>query len=231
MNQTTIDRGVYGEIKSSSLDDATRQAVDELIAAASARADEHGSWEFGAEFDNKGRGSAINKDLYAVGNDHHTGGLLIILQIRRYEKAHKNWWPSVRKNYFLVGYNEDGTAFSHPVSSSVVHSAIRREVDPILAAQNWMFNGDYTRMVRQGDLTLVPVKVAAAPALEETEATLEASHVLTADALRQNGHLYALNPTLVHIPGTHPTVSARGWFRVQVGERARYWKFARPSKD
>lgn len=230
MNQTN-DRGSYGEILPSSLDEATRRAVDELIGAASTRADEHGSWEFGAEFDNKGRGSAINRDLYAVGQDIHSGSLLIILQVRRYEKRHKNWWPSVRKNYFLVGYNEDGTAFSHPVSSNVIHSAIRRGADPILAVQNWMFNGDYTRMVRQGDVTLVPVKVAAAPEIEEIEATLEDSHRLTADALRQNGHLYALNPTLVHLPGTHPTVSARGWYRVQVGQRARYWTFARPSKD
>lgn len=231
--QTAYARGTYNEIKLDQISTELRTTVQQLIKAASEsdRADEHGSWEFRAEFDGKGRGSAINYDVYAIGSDYHSQGLLVILQVRKYEKLHKNWFPSIRKNYFLLGYNEDGSAFAHAVSSPVIHAAIRAGRDPILAVQNWIFDADYTKVIRQGDLALVPVRSIPAPEIDSTELVLVDSHHLTADKIRQNGHLYAQNPTLYHLPGTHPTVSGRGWYRVQVGNRAEFWKFAAPSRD
>lgn len=234
MNTSTqIKRGAYSEIKMESLDEGTRSAVRTLVENASnaAKIDEHGAWAFKAEFDRKGRGSAINWDLYAVGNDVHSGELLIVIQVRQFERRHKNWYGNVRKNYYLLGTNEDGTTFAHPVSSNVIHAAIRRDADVVLAVQNWIFDGDYANMIRHGDLALVPVKSAPAPLTDRTEMVLENSHQLTAQAIRLNGHLYAKNPTLVHLPGTHPTVSGQGWFRVQVGNRAAFWKFAVPTVD
>lgn len=230
----TFKRGYWDEILVRSLSDEMRQAVTELVTAAGNQGgvDEHGSWDFSARFDRKGRGAAINWDLYAVGNDMHDGRLLIVIQMRQYRQERKNRFGAVRKNYFLLGTNEDGSAFAHPVVANVVRRAINDERDPILACQNWIFGGDYGRMIRHGDLALVPVaKTPAAPAVETTHLVLEDSHELTAKAIRQNGHVYALDPVLVHLPGTHPTVSADGWHRIVVGQRGRFWSFAKPTVD
>lgn len=225
-------RGGYDEIVMSSLDTQTRQAVEELVKAAGSRADEHGSWEFGTAFDGKGRGQALNWDLYGIGNDVHQGTLLIVIQVRQYEKRHKNWMPNVRKNYFLVGTNEDGSAFAHPVPAQVVRAAVNAERDVVIACQNWIFGGDYSRMIRHGDLALVPLtKRPAAPAVPGSQMLLQDSHQIIGTQFRQNGHLYVQNPTLVHMPGTHPTVMGQGWFRVVVGARADFWRFAAPTKD
>lgn len=229
-----IKRGYWDEINISSLSDELRQAVTDLVKAAGDQGsiDEHGSWEFGCAFDGKGRGTSLNWDLYAVGNDTHDGRLLIVIQVRQYHKRTKNGYGNVRKNYFLVGTNEDGSAFAHPVSANVVRKAINDERDAVLACQNWIFGGDYSRMIRHGDLALIPLtKAPAAPAAETTSLLLEDSHELTATAIRQNGHVYALNPVLVHLPGTHPTVQATGWHRVVVGQRGKFWDFAKPTAD
>lgn len=199
-------------------------------AATAAKVDEHGSWEFGAAFDGKGRGSALNWDLYGIGADVHTGEALIVIQIRHYEKRRKNWFASVRKNYFLLGVNEDGTTFAHCVRAQVVQSAVARGVDVILAVQDWIFSCDYRRVIRQGDLALIPARPAG-DWIMETPLTLEKSHLLECDGARQNGHLYALNPQLTHLPGVHPHIEAHGWYRVITAKRADYWKFAAPTID
>lgn len=229
-----ITRGYWDEINISSLSDELRQAITNLVKTAGDQGsvDEHGSWEFGCDFDKKGRGEALNWDLYAFGHDLHDGRLLIVIQVRQYRKSTKNGYGNVRKNYFLVGTNEDGSAFAHPVSANVVRRAITDERDAILACQNWIFGGDYAHMIRHGDLALIPLtKAPAAPAVETTHLVLEDSHELTATAIRQNGHVYALNPILAHLPGTHPTVQATGWHRIVVGQRGRFWSFARPTAD
>jgi len=155
-----------------------------------------------------------------------------VIQIRQYEKRTRNGWGNVRKNYFLVGTNEDGSAFAHPVSANVVRTAIRLERDVVKACQDWIFGGDYARMIRHGDLALIPLsKRPGADVLATERMVLEDSHEVTASQFRQNGHLYVQNPTLVHLPGTHPTVSGQGWYRVVVGARADFWRFAAPTKD
>lgn len=229
-----IQRGLYNEIKLSSLDAELREQVMELMADAqsSAKVDEHGNWDFGIETDRKGRGSALNWDLYGVGHDVHTGALLIVIQIRQWRKTRTNGYPEVRKNYFLVGVNEDGSSFAHPVESRVIHAAIKADRDVILAVQNWIFGGDYARMIRHGDLALIPCsRRPSAPTANRRKMVLEGSHELSATAIRQNGNLYAKNPTLTHTPGTHPTVRGEGWHRVVVGNRAHFWKFAAPTID
>src|SRR5574343_499263 len=197
-----ITRGHYDEINMGTLDAEIREQVKALVAAAGSNVDEHGSWDFGCEFDKKQRGQALN------------------------------WDPQVRKNYFLCGTNEDGSAFAHAVPATVVRTAIGKNRDACLACQGWIFGGDYSRMIRHGDLALIPLsKAPGAPVVAETNLVLEDSHELTAKAIRRNGHVYALDPILVHLPGTHPTVQATGWHRVVVGERARFWSFAAPTAD
>jgi hypothetical protein len=228
----TIKRDSYNAIVMFSLDADLRNQVNELMvdAQSSEKVDEHGSWDFGIRTNKRGRGEALNWDLYGVGHDTHTGKLLIVIQVRQCKIT--KYGNNVRKNYFLVGTNEDTTTFAHPVESRVIHSAIKAGRDVVLSVQNWIFDGDYARMVRHGDLALIPCsKRPSAPTAPRKKMVLEGSHELSATAIRQNGHLYAKNPTLTHAPGTHPTVKGEGWYKVVVGNRAEFWKFAAPTID
>lgn len=229
-----MNRGTYGQIKMETLDVELAQAVRAMVAnAANAqKVDEHGNWEFGIEMDGKGRGSALNWDLYAVGNDYHNGGLLIVIQVRQFVRQRKNWYPEIRKSYFLIGTNEDGTTFAHPVQSQVIHHAIKKDRDVIMAVQTWIFGVDYTQVVRQGDVALIPMKrTPPANRVDYTAATLQDSHWVTADEMRANGNLYALNPHITHLPGTHPAYELAGWWKVVPGKRADFYEFAAPTID
>jgi hypothetical protein len=230
-------RGGYGEILQSSLTPELQKQVQDLVQAAgsSSKVDEHGSWDFGIEWNaRKGRGTALNWDLYGIGHDVHTNGLLIVIQIRQFHRHKAGYYPEIRKNYFLVGRNEDGTALAHPVSANVIHAAIRKGGDVVLRVQNWIFGFDYAQLIRQGDIALVPVsRRPAGERLSKRTALIEKSHDLKASLLIQNGHLYAKSPEMVHRPGTHPAVQGvkNKWYRVEVGNRADFWTFAAPSVD
>lgn len=230
-----IKRGSYNEILMSSLNPRTRKEVQNLIDGAtnSPKVDEHGSWEFGKSFDKKGRGHATSYDLYAVGRDIHSKRRLIILQIRQYVKQHKSWHPSVRKSYFLIGRNEDNSIFAHCVESRTVHSAISKGKDVIASVQSWIFGCEYSKVLRQGDIGLIPVKRVPQPeSVIESPVTLQDSHMLEAESIVSvGGATYAKNPHLHHLPATHPDVSGQGWFKIVVGNRAAHWNFAAPTID
>lgn len=235
MKATTYERDCYNAIRMNTINANTRKQIMNLFSEASAaeKVDEHGSWDFGIDFDKKGRGSALNWDLYGFGRDIHSKRLLIVIQIRQFIRRSANRFPEIRKSYFLIGRNEDNHAFAHAVESRVIHSAINAGRDVVKAVQDWIFQCDYKKVIRQGDLALVPVSKVnpAAVTLEGNTHLLEDSHQLTASDIRKNGVLYALDPALLHIPGTHPAVSAKGWYKVVVGKRAEHWDFAAPTID
>jgi len=133
----------------------------------------------------------------------------------------------------LIGRNEDETYFAHPVSAGVIHSAIKSGRNVVRACQDWIFGGDYGRMVRQGDFAFLPVRKPGADAQCVAPARiLQESHYLIADEARKNGHLYAKNPSLYHLPGTHPDLeNLPGWWRLIEGRRGRFWSFAAPTVD
>ena len=232
---TTIQRNYFNAIVLSSVDAETRSAVRKLVEDASnaAKVDEHGSWDFGIDSNRKrSRWTALNWDLYGFGNDLHSGKLLIVIQIRR-SSTERGRYVNVRKNYFLVGTNEDDSTFAHPVESVVVHAAIRKGKDVILAVQDWIFGGDYAGMLRQGDLALIPMRRRPAKdsRIAKRTMTIEGSHELKASSIWHNGGLYAKDPTLTHTPGTHSVVAAQGIYKIVVGNRANFWQFAAPTVD
>lgn len=235
MNEDTKNtRGRFDEILLSTVNPKTMKRVNKLIneAAAGAHVDEHGAWEFGADIDRKRRGVALNWDLYGYGLDFHSGRMLAVIQVRQYHKQCAGWWPSIRKNYFLIGSNEDGTVFAHAVQSAVVRSAIRRDRPVIRAVQDWLWDADYSKVVRQGDIGLIPRRSKPKGESIDDSVTVEGSHHLSAaEILRDGKHLYALNPAMVHVPGTHPSVSAVGWYRVASAKRAPTWDFAAATVD
>lgn len=231
----TYQRDNYNAIQMNCVPAATRKIMSNLMADAqkSTKVDEHGSWDFGADFDSKGRGSAINYDFYAFGRDIHNKRPMIVIQIRQYIKKYKNYPGTTRKNYFLVGRNEDNTTFAHSVESRVIHAAVTAGRDIVKSCQDWIFGADYRKVLRQGDLALVPTKKQ--PKGEEVSTTslvLEDSHQLLAANIVKNGDvLYAKNPELWHIKGTHPALYEEGWHKVVVGKRAPHWAFAAPTID
>jgi hypothetical protein len=233
--QTQTQRGSYGEIPLYHLDAETRSQVAALVeaAASAAKIDEHGTWDFGiAPLNRRGtRWQALNWDLYGHGHDAHTGELLVVIQIRQAVSGRR--WNKIRKNYFLVGQNEDGTAFAHPVRAHVVHHAIRAGRDVVKATQDWIFGGDYAQLLRQGDIALIPLRRACGERTPLQMMVLEDSHELHASEIRlgADGVVYAKDPTLIHLPGTHPTVGAAGWHKVITGRRASFWRFAAPTVD
>ena len=100
----------------------------------------------------------------------------------------------------------------------------------ILAVQNWIFGCEYTSILRQGDLAMIPVsKVPKETPIETNQMLLEKSHMVIAEEFRQNGNLYAKNPNMVH--DVHPTVSGQGWYKIIVGKRSNFWNFAAPTID
>ena len=228
-------RGRYGEIPLYALDAESRAQVAALVAdaAGAAKIDEHGSWDFGiARLNRRGtRWQALNWDLYAYGTDVHSGTLLAVVQVRQVISGRR--WNRVRKNYFLLGQNEDGSTFAHPVSAHVVHHAIRAGRDVIRAVQDWIFGADYGEVRRQGDLALIPLRRACGERTPLQMMLLEDSHELQASEIRfgAGGVVYAKDPTLIHLPGTHPTVGAAGWHKIVSGRRAAFWRFAAPTVD
>ena len=233
--QTQTQRGSYGEIPFYTLDAETRERVAALVeaAAGAAKIDEHGSWDFGiTRLNRRGtRWAALNWDLYGYGVDAHSGAPLAVIQVRQSVAGRR--WNQVRKNYFLVGTNEDGTAFAHPVSAHVVHHAIRAGQDVVRRVQDWIFGGDYGQVRRQGDIALIPLRRACGERTPLRSLLLEDSHELQASEIRfgAGGVVYAKDPRLDHTPGAHPPVTATGWHKIVSGRRASFWTFAAPTID
>jgi len=232
-----MERGMYGEIKMSTINESERNQIRQLVEDANSGAaiDEHGAWNFGIQSSNRSgtRGLALNWDCYGFGNDIHSGVFLTVIQVR--QTSWNKYGNSSRKSYFLLGMNEDRTTFAHCVESRAIHNAIARGHDVVVAIQTWMFGCDYNKVIRQGDLALVPVRSPKGDKTNERAASIGSSrgysHLLQCDEVRRNGNLYALNPVLTHNPGTHRKISARGWYKVVNSNRARFWDFSRTHVD
>lgn len=232
-NTIEVTRGNYNEITSmpTEIKALCSQLLDGVRNAA--KIDEHGGWEFGILESNynKGRIHTMNYDWYGVGYDQHDGGFLGVIQVREFYRRKANRFPEIRKSYFLLGQNEDGTYFAHPVESRVIHNAVKKGADVVEAIQSWIFGTDYSKVIRQGDLCLIPVRSVKGEDVG-TEKIIEKSHRLMADRILQNGDIYCINPNLVHLNGTHPTLqNLEGKYKVVVGKRAAFWSFAKPTLD
>lgn len=185
------------------------------------------------DFDRKGRGSCLNYDIYGYAADG-----LIVYQARQAFRDRANGYLQTHKTYALAGRNESGTPFWHPISSAIVHAAIRENGDDpahvVIKAMAWIFEIKIDALgsiVRQGDVALVPAKPRGA-SIGTTEATLADTHILSAAELRQDGErLYARNPAMRHSRNQHADVAADGWYRVAVGRTVRAWDFSPRSVD
>lgn len=197
------------------------------------------AWETGIESDKKHRGESVNVDVYGV--DAAQG--LAVVQVR-WCRFHPRRWNKVRKDYYLIGRNENGNAFAHPVDSPARSKTALATVDgPVrfVLAKIWECReSQLAGLIRNGDVALIPMakidqkRIAAMLEKWDGQRVLIAdSHLVEAEEIFTRGsELYARGAvTIRHTKGQHPTVSGAGFWRVQHGVRAATWGFTHPTAD
>lgn len=189
------------------------------------------AWTTGIESDKKKRGSAIN--IQVTSEDVWQGQTLALVQVRE-AVFHPNRFTSVHKQYFLVGRNENATAFAHPVKAT-----IRNSVRQILARVWDCDVRDLDDIQRNGDVAFVPVRTPPAVLLPPVDPSTNSiivahSHKLVGNIFTdERGRVYVRKTgKLVHTKGQHPTAKVKeGLWRVAVAKRDLYWAFSRPTAD
>ena len=132
-----MKRGKYGQIEIDSIPSRQYHAISNLVQDL---VDHNHEWEFGAEFDDKKRGYAVNWDVYEYGRHPETKRLLAVIQVRKFSRKFKNHYANIQKSYYLIGRNAD-EPFAHCVESRVIHAAIRKNQNVINAVQKWINKG------------------------------------------------------------------------------------------
>lgn len=249
-----ITRDEYGALRVEQIDYTTAQNIVErewlisqpnplalarkcVAAIENQGVDEHGGWKQYADFDKHRRGSCINVDIYGIDAEND----LYICQVRQFTRQYKNGFGNTKKSYFLIGYNENGNPFAHPVSGHKIHAAIKKDPSPespVRAARAWIWGikeDQLDRVLRNGDTALIPAKRPPKTAEEITPDNgmmkIIDSHYIYSRDIRLNGDIYAHNPTLRHFKNQHPTQKGKGWYKIVIGNRAQNHDFARPTID
>jgi len=223
MNTTDFNRNSYNAIEN----------VPVFAANLMREAETAGAWRTGIESDRRQRGSAINCDLY--GYDEAQG--LAVVQVRE-ATFRPGRYTRVRKDYYLIGHNEIGTFFAHPVASPAHSSKALASPEATIRyvlAKIWdCRESDLDDIERQGDVALVPVSRLPTHAVQvATPVMIRDSHVLTGDVWQCDGRYYTRRGSrLIHAKRQHATVKAKaGLYRVQEGIRATTWGFTAPMGD
>lgn len=224
------------------------------------------SWDVGRHSGSEG-GFYVNISLYDVATDlmrlPGTAPALpcALVQVRYYAPVPRDSFgesfPGIRKNYALVGRNEDGSAYSHPVTCHA-----RRVRGPLGSmcskAQAWIFGLKSSvkdraallrQMWRQGDVALSPAELSAgrrspfegtAPKFTRTLPFRRPVQVMDTHWLDRfsevtvdrNGEvLEVVDPVLVHRRGEHLPLRLAGRYRVHRGQRAAWHDHAVPTFD
>jgi hypothetical protein len=146
----------------------------------------------------------------------------------------------VRKDYYLVGTNENGNAFAHPVETvarSKTAMATASGGVALALSRIWDCPVDDLHAIRRnGDVAFVPLGRLPADAVEvgENGLTFADSHVVTAEHIYRTPdgtHYVKGRAWLRHEKGQHKAVQCSGVYRVQVGVRAKTWGFTAPTAD
>lgn len=221
------DRNSYGALKSTPdwLDAITR----ELDGTA---------WSSGITktHEKKQRGVAINVDVYSIDESRQ----LAVVQVRQCI-FHEKRYNEVRKNYFLIGRNENGNAFAHPVETIARNkNALKTAEGGVCLALSriWACDPeDVDDIIRNGDVAFIPVKSSAlknAERVNDNYLLFGESHVLSSPEIYKVGKIYYVKgqAKIMHKKGQHPTARVKsGVWRVQEGIRGSQWDFSRATAD
>ena len=225
------NRGYYGEL--TDYPGWVAQLMDNLNGDA---------WVTGVESNKRGRGEAINVDVYSYDEAQR----LAVVQVRQCRFGRR--YPQVRKQYFLIGRNENGNPFAHPVAT-VARYTNTVEAGVIKAlCKIWGCDADeLAHIVRNGDVALVPAGRLPGEAEEITakELIIRGTHIVKkhdGSAIYRRAHVsrgryvntYYIkgSASIYHTKGQHPTSTARGGtWRVVAGWQDASWDFAAPTAD
>ncbi len=168
--------------------------------------------------------SNFDWSLYAYGKDYHNKKFLIVIQAKYYTRKKGYNFPTIHQGYFLLGRNQDNTLFAYRIDKRVIFHAIKDKKDIILSIQNRIFRFDYKKLIRQGNVFLIPLrrKVKGFNELELVESDFAYQHRMPANnhnlycdrLAEKKGKTYVLNPRLQY--GNLSEISCQGWFKVQV---------------
>jgi hypothetical protein len=179
------------------------------------------------------RGTALNTDVYSFDEARR----LAVIQVRQYQWRN-NRFPKIRKDYYLIGTNENGNAFAHPVDSVNRGNATHTDNGGVLKAlaQIWQCEPQQLDHIRRnGDVAFIPSTIPpTAIPCADNGVTVAQSHVVSGEKLFRDtdGTYYVLGRAyLKHSKGQHPTVQASGAYRVAIGVRTRNWGFTAPTAD
>ncbi len=190
--------------------------------------EQSGVYTTGIESDRKRRGSSINIRCTASA----TARGLAILQVREATFC-PNRYTRTRKDYYLIGRNEDGSPFAHPLTGIVT----ARTSVAAASAKIWDCDPrDLPDIERQGDVAFVPVRRQPAELERITDdVILRNSHRLRGEVYRaSNGTYYVRGQAwIVHLRREHATIKtgSSGWRRVQLAERGSAYSFSAPTAD
>lgn len=147
---------------------------------------------------------------------HASGELLALVRVSR-ERAYsrqytRNFGKGKRSDIYLIGQNETGTRFAHPVSDSC---------ETLEQAINWIWDNNKI-IARHGDIAITESKtVKNLTGQIVNEYQIMDSHVFTGE-LHKNGSTYVRNGTLIHKKGQHPDVHiGNDWMKIIRAKRYR----------
>lgn len=232
-----VSRNGYGAIMGIEID-GEQVSVRGIMSRLEALKSEDGEPilpETFVDFDKRSRGDSLNLDLYGYDPDQD----VYIIQIRHFFRRYANGFANVHKDYVMVGLNETGTAFRHPVGAHGLHAAIRKDPENpsavVRAAQKWMWevtDKQLEKAVRQGDVLMFPVRArpANATAVNGNVVTVGDTHQINASefVLDGKGRVYALGPTIRHSKNQHDPVYGEDdetWHAVRLAREADVWKW------
>lgn len=183
------------------------------------------AWETGIESDKKNRGSSVNVSVY----DYDIKQNLAVIQVRWCEFGYGRY-KNIRKNYYLIGRNENGNAFAHPTESVLVGKKCSNYVNKALC-QIWDCSEDeLPYVVRNGDVAFIPCKKPTLSPLPEKVFHI-GNHIVTAKTVYSYEKIEA-PASIRHVKGQHATTVVKtGYYRVQKGYRASEWDFSNATRD
>jgi hypothetical protein len=211
--------------------------AQDLVKAA----EQAGTYTTGIASDRKGRGTAINVDVYGYSAEQH----LAVVQVREC-RFRPGRFPGVRKDYYLLGTVESGEVFAHPVASPARSKRALASPEACVAwvlAQIWdCAVEDLPEIRRQGDVAFVAALLPAnARPLVVQTITVRQTHRIEADRIWEDRwgrgddevtYYVSRRARAIHTKGEHAPVRVRhGYFRVQPGIRASVWGFTAPVGD
>lgn len=144
---------------------------------------------------------------------HASGDMLgVVNQTRQrvYAKSSK-WSPSERKFRYLVGRNENGNAFAHPIPNHI--KTLKKAID-------WIWDGNKI-VDRQGDIAITPAPhLKNPPSAVEDDRRIIDSHRVEGE-IYENGAMYVRNGKIYHSKGQHPEIEVGDdWMRILIARES-----------